>query len=214
MLEKEREETQDRMRRSLRSFTESWCEKIGKEVIFDKSRAWNVNSLLLNDLYPDAKQLVLVRDLRNIYASVEKQHKKTPFLDDSNAKNKTLLDRANSMFSPDGLIGSCIVGVEDLIRRRPKGIVFIQFETFAQNPESVMEKIYAEIGEKPFKHDFDHIENTANDPDGHYLLKFPHSGNGKVQQSDPAEWKKYMTPDLADKIMNRFKEYNQFFGYN
>lgn len=215
MLEKEKEETQDKMRRSLKAFMEAWCYKIGKDVVFDKSRGWNHNALLLNDLYPDSKMIVMVRDLRNIYASVEKQHKKTPFLDDArNFRQKSLWERANTMLSPDGLIGNCIVGVEDLIRRKPKGLIFVQFETFSQNPQMVMDKIYSEIGEAPFKHDFEHIENTANDADGHYLYKFPHSGSGKVTPTDPNEWKKFMTPDLAERIMARFKDYNQFFGYN
>lgn len=214
MLEKEREKTEDKMYRSLRAFIEEWSKKEGKEIIFDKSRGWAFHSLLLKKLYPDSKIIVMVRDLRNVFASVEKQHRKTPLLEEANtATGKTLFARADSMFSQNGLIGTPLAGIEDLIRRNPNGVIFVQFESLAQDPESVMKTLYKEMEMDYFEHDFENVKNTANDPDGHYLHKYPHKGEGKVTPLNKEEWKSYVSEDIAGLIMNRFQDYNKFFGY-
>lgn len=214
LLEKEREKTENRMSRTLKSFVESWHEEKDKEVIFDKSRGWILNTLLIKKLYPDTKIIVLIRDLRNVFSSIEKQHIKTPFFDEAqNPQSKTIYNRANNMFSPEGIIGLPIIGIEDLLRRNLKGVIFIQYEELVKNPKEVMKKLYSELGENYFEHDFENVKNTAIDPDGHYLYKYPHQGCGKVEPKSVEEWKSFISPDLADTIMKRFQDYNNFFGY-
>jgi len=215
LLEKEKEETEFRMMKAMRGFITAWHLKKGKEVVFDKSRGWSYNSLLLNKLFPEAKQIVLVRDLRNVFASIEKQHRKNALLDDaSNVIEKTVFDRANRMFSPKGIIGNSIIGIEDLIRRNPKGVIFVQYETLVAEPEKTLKAIYEQLKEEHFEHDFKNIENTSIDPDGHYLHKYPHDGKGEVKSTDIFEWKKYISEDIANLIFNKFKLYNDFFEYN
>ena len=70
LLEKQKEETEERMWCSMRSFIEGWHNREGKEVIFDKSRGWSSNNLMLKHLYPNSKIIVFVRDLRNIFSSI------------------------------------------------------------------------------------------------------------------------------------------------
>ena len=106
-----------------------------------------------------------------------------------------------------------MVGIEDLMRRDPKGLIFIQYETFTTNPKIVMETLYKAMEIEYFDHDFDNIKNTAIDCDGHYLHKYPHRGEGKIEPCDPFEWKDYVSKDVANTIMERFKDYNEFFGY-
>lgn len=214
MLDDNREEAEARLVDSVRAFVATWHNKPGKEVVFDKSRTWASNALVLNQLYPDAKLIVMVRDLRAVFASVEKQHRRSPILDDSGSiQAKAIFDRADKMFSPEGLIGMPIIGVEDLIRRNPKSVIWVQYESFARNPKMVMERIYAELGEEGFIHDFENVQNTAEDPDGFYLWKYPHTGSGKVSNDLIDEWKQFVSEDLAATIMQRFAFYNNSFGY-
>ena len=214
LLEKEKEETEKRMYSSISAFVENWHNREGKEVIFDKSRGWSANNLLLRHIYPDAKMIVLVRDLRNVFSSVEKQHQKNPLLDEAqNLQEKTLYNRADSMFSPDGLIGSCILGIEDLIRRKSDNVIFVKYETLSSEPQKVMDKIYESIKEESFEHDFKDVKNTAIDCDGHYLHKYPHKGEGEIKPGNPNEWEKYVSEDIASMIMEKFSYYNNFFNY-
>jgi len=139
LLEKERDVTEDRMLRTMRSTIREWHRKEGKQIIFDKSRAWTFNALLLRKLFPESKMIVCVRDLRNVFSSVEKQHRKNPLLDEAqNPEQLTIYKRADTMFSANGLIGGPLRGIEDLIRRTPEpeknGIRFVKYEQFSHHP--------------------------------------------------------------------------------
>jgi len=212
-LNNDREKTEDKMLRTMRAYVEAW-HKSDKKVIFDKSRGWSNNALMLHKLFPEAKMIVMIRDLRNVFASVEKQHAKFPLLDEAqDPQSKTLYTRADQQFGPQGVIGAPIVGIEDLLRRKPDGILFVKYEEFVENPEKTLEDIYKLIDESFYEHDFENIENTATDPDGFYLHKYPHKGSGKVEKTDIDEWKKFLSDDLAKTIMDRFEFYNKSFKY-
>jgi sulfotransferase len=213
MLHYDRDDTEQRMNASLVSLVESWYK--GKDgVVFDKARGWSHQALLLEKLYPEAKLLVCVRDLRAIFGSVEKQNRKQPAFDEAtDAVGKTLYARADSMFGPQGIIGMPLNGVEDLLRRRPKNTVIVQYEAFVKNPDMTMQRIYDHIGEPWFQHDFNNVENVAEDIDALYLNKYDHNGCGKVEEPDPKEWEQYVSSDVAKLIMERFPMYNTSFGY-
>lgn len=205
-------ETEGRMVGVAHAMLDAWY--ANKDIVFDKSRGWTTNALLFEQLYPEGKMLVCVRDPRNVFASIEKQHRRFPILDHAdNPLEKTIYARADQMFSPQGMIGFPIVGVEDLIRRRPKSLIVIQYEKFVLNPRGQMEQIYAELGEPYFDHYFTKIQNTATDVDALYNNKFPHTGSGDVVPSDILEWKKYLSDDLAKVIIERYPYYCKTFGY-
>ena len=213
MLIHNKEHTEVRMLNSLRALVHAWY--ADKETVFDKSRGWANNSLLLNQLFPDAQIIVMVRDLRSIFGSIEKQHQKLPVLDHAMVPiGKTLYTRADQMFSPDGMIGGPLFAIEDMIRRKPRNVTFVQYEAFAQTPKKVMEFIYSSLDMDSFEHDFDDVANVAEDVDELYLGKFEHKGCGKVEMVDPDEWRNFVSPDIGELIMRRYPFFNQTFGYD
>jgi len=212
MLSLHREEVDERTVRTLRAIAKAWHNT--DKVVFDKSRGWSSNALVFNQLFPEGKMICLVRDLRNVFASIEKQHRKNPILDESQTPQaKTIFSRADNMFSPQGIIGAPLTGIEDLLRRTPKGVILIKYEELADNPKKTMQKLYVDLEQDHFEHDFNDVKNTAEDPDFMYLNKYPHKGEGKVNACDIDEWKKYLTTELSMTIMDRFKGYNKAFNY-
>ena len=215
LLDSQKDETETRIHACAQGLLYNWYECKTAKTIFDKSRMWSSNLLMLQKTIPAAKMIVCVRNLVDTFASVEKQHTKNPLFDEAeNVTDKAIYNRADKMFGPEGLIGIPIIGIEDLIRRDNNGVIFIQYEAFTRQPKLAMETIYTQLGEKPFDHDFNNVINTAEDPDGLYLHKFPHVGAGKVEPHDPNEWKKYISPDLKDTINSRFPDYNKYFNYS
>jgi sulfotransferase len=208
----DKEATETRMVRASRALVEAWYSDKAP-VVFDKGRFWNLGATVLHQLFPDAHMLVCVRDLRGIFASVEKQHERNPILDEAgNAVELTKYNRADRMFSPNGLIGQQILGVEDLLRRQLPYVHVISYETFVQNPQLIIDRIYTVIAETPYEHDFENVQRTATDADALYLNKFPHEGTGRIEARDE-DWKEHVPPDIASLIMQRFRGYNQAFGY-
>jgi len=66
----DRKKTEDKMERTMRAYIEAWHKS--DKLVFDKSRGWSNNILMLHKLYPKAKVIVMIRDLRDVFASVEK----------------------------------------------------------------------------------------------------------------------------------------------
>ena len=234
MLNKNKEETENRLKTALKSFSDSWHSIHNKEIIFDKSRGWVHHTKFLNEIYPESKMIIIVRDLRNVFASIEKQNRKTGLLFDNNQiQEKSIYGTADVLFSPQGLIGHCIQGIQDFFQRNFPAIIiksvhdvdavmkeinkhnvlFVKYEQLANNPVLLMKILYAFLEEKEFEHDFKNIINTSDDPDGLYLYKYPHQGSGEIIPTDQQEWRQYMSQDIADLIINKFDWYYQIFGY-
>lgn len=214
-LARDQQATRDRLRRSLRGFCDSWHQdKLDEDkVVFDKSRGWANHIMALRSIYPKSKAIILVRDLRDVFSSVEKQHQKEPLLDQGESGiDKTIWRRADTMFAPEGMIGGPVEGVLDVIRRKLDTLT-VKYERLVERPKAVMVEVYEHLEEEPFDHDFDKIENQAEDLDALYLNKYPHDGSGKMEPQKPDGWKDVYTQDLAATIMKRFPTYNMAFDY-
>jgi len=220
MLENAKSDTEERMKDTQLAMVRAWykfyIETFSEDMpIFDKSRAWSVNSLVFRHLFPKGLMIVCVRDLRNIFGSIEKQNRVNPLVDEAQDwLSKGEFQRADQMFGNNGIIGLPINGIHDVIRRNDKNVLFVKFEKFAENPESIMREIYKKLDLDYFDHQFENVENTSEDPDGLYLHKYPHKGEGKVEPCDPNEWKEFVSEETANLIMGKFTAYNEYFGYN
>lgn len=204
---REKEHSLHRLRSAMRGYVEGWYDADhGGHVVFDKSRLWNSHLPLLEWLYPQSKAVICVRDLRSIFASMERRHVETPMFDEAeNIVQKSLYQRADGMFSPEGIIGSPLIGIEDAIRRDSPNKVFMIYETLAQNPQRTLTTLYDFLKLPAFEHDFEHVENVAEDIDALYHFKFPHEGSGKIEPSNESTiWERWVDPELSAKILNRY----------
>jgi hypothetical protein len=206
LLPEHREVTEAKLTRSALAFCNTWNHT--DKIVFNKSRGWAGNVLALRALYPDAKIIVTVRDLREVFASFERQHQKYPLL---SLGANSILERANNMFNEKGMIGSCLSGLQDILQRKQE-VFYFKYEDFVKDPVQMMNRLYCYLGLPEFEHDFETIVNTATDPDHLYLNKYPHDGTGPVKASPP-RWPDIMTVDLANGIMQGREWYNQYFGY-
>ena len=212
LLHHDKNGTEKKMLNSTRAFIETWYR--GHKIVLDKCRGWGHNVLVLKSLYPESRIILCVRDLRNIFGSIEKQHAKFPLLDEATSiEEKTQFSRADRMFSQNGIVGMPIQGLVDLLRKSPPNTIIVPYEHFAKSPQLIMERIYSEMKEPYFKHDFENVKARTGELDALYLHKYPHNGSGKIVESDPDEWKQYVSPEVAKLIMDRFTSYNQALGY-
>lgn len=213
-LHAEREVTEKKIRETMRGVVRGWYSQTKAPVVFDKGRGWGHHAALLLDLFPKAKLIVCVRDLRDVFASIEKRNAEFPALSDApDPIAKTVFARADTMFAPNGMIGMPINGIEDLLRRNVKQKIVVQFEQLVSAPEDTMRRLYSELGEKWHRHNFRNVQGTATDLDELYLNKFPHSISGPVVKPSPKERDRWVPSDVETAIMDRYPGYNQAFGY-
>lgn len=207
---REHTRTLDRLRKAMRGYIDGWYDGVA-EIVVDKSRLWNSHLQLLSWLDPSIRAIICVRDLRSVFASIEQRHVETPMFDEAdNILQKTLTQRAETMFSPEGIIGSPLIGIEDAIKREPENKLFLRYEDLVRSPRHSFDAIYKFLDLPFFEHDFEHVENVAEDVDALYHFKYPHEGCGKVQPSnDSSMWERWVDPILSIKILNRYPLFYQ-----
>lgn len=216
-LAHDREEAERRTIGGYQGFVDGVYGQYDKRVIFDKSRGWSLQSVFMQSAFPGSKMLVCVRNLLDVAASIERQHRRTGLFDGNpSPTQQTHMARMNQAFLLDpqkgSLVGTPLIGIQDLMRTRAKDVKFVRYETLAAHPEEEMKNIYAFLGEKWFEHDFDNVENVATDLDAQYLHKFPHEGHGKVTPST-IEWSDWVAQDVAIGIRQQHAWFQNRFAY-
>lgn len=204
------EGTESRSRETLQAVVLAHYARKEKEVVFDKSRAWPALSLLLRDLFAGSKMLVCVRDLRDIAASVERTHRKNPAHD--LFPEATLQTRLELLLSNDGMVGSVIPRILDLVDRKLDNVHFVKYAELTSNPKRTMADIYEFLGEPVFEHDFDNVPSVATDADGMYMNKHPHQTRPKVEPNT-AHWSDVMSAEMANGVYAAFPRYNTALGF-
>jgi sulfotransferase len=209
LLNLDLEGTQARFAGAVRAFCETWHS--GSDVVFDKSRGWNFNAMAFRDISPDGRILLCVRDLRDIFASVERQESKNGLI---TAASPSVAQRYREAFDATGVIGSPYAGVCDLIDTNPDNILVVHYESLVADPDAMMRIIEAECGLDHFEYDFDNVPDTMSEvePDGFWLGKFPHKACGKVENRCP-HWSENVPISIAQDIMQKAPKYNRVFGY-
>jgi sulfotransferase len=141
-----------------------------RPYVIDKSRAWTGNFRFANFIEPDAKAIVMVRDLRSIFASMEKNYRKNPHKDPlivngAELKNMTTDSRLQH-FSIAPPVGTALEWLKDSFQQGyNKNMLFIRFEDFTLNPELEIQRIYNYLEIPYFKHDFNNVEQLTHEND-------------------------------------------------
>lgn len=215
MLERDRAGTERRIAEAARGLVRGWYP--GSKVVIDKSRGihdWSIHHQLLREVEPGAAILCTVRDPRAVMGSIERRNGEHPLLDQASGPlTKTLESRVQEMVGPSGVVGSAIVGVEDLLRRRPERVVIIRHEEFVQDPNLVLDQVYAAMRLPRHRHDVENVENRFPHTDALHRYKFPHSDAGGKIEPRPEYWQRHVSPDAAQWILNRWPFFCKKLGY-
>ena len=103
-----------------------------KPYIIDKSRGWGIHYDFLNQIYPEPKIICMVRDLRDIFASMESnyrknQHKQDSILDWFKMQGTTVPKRID-IWSQNPPVGMAIERLGEIIRLgNDSKILFLNF---------------------------------------------------------------------------------------
>ncbi len=93
-----------------------------------------------------------------------------------------------------------------------KKLLFIKYEDLCLYPEQQMKRVYDYLGIKPFKNNFEHIEQTTKEDDEIYGISGLHTIRESLSMK-PSDAREVLGKDVYDWIMNQYKWYNDYFGY-
>lgn len=169
---------------AMRGYLRGWYQDCGKQAVVDKNRGWLHAVELLLKLAPEAKLVVCVRELGQIYGSIEAQHQRTILLDFiDHLADYDRLGRADMLFAKDRTIGaplSSIHSVIDLPLAVQQRLYFVRFEDLVERPVACMSHLYAWLGLAPFEIDPANLKIGVRESDSHYRMKYTHTQTGSM----------------------------------
>jgi sulfotransferase len=172
---------------AMQGFLRGWLhsgEEQGKRAVVDKNRAWLHAIELLLKLAPEAKLIVCVRELGQIYGSIEAQHQKTLLLDfNDQLADYDRFGRADALFAKDKAIGAPMISlhaVQDLPVEVQQRLYFLRFEDLMAQPAAAMQHLFAWLGMSPFEIDPEHLQQGVQESDSHYHMKYTHRQASRI----------------------------------
>jgi len=181
--------TYGHLRSAMQGFLHGWYASVDKPVVIDKNRAWLHCIELLLHLEPRARILVPIRELGQVYGSIESQHQKTILLDFiDHLADFDRFGRADQLFASDKAIGAPLVSVravEDFPQTVKDRLYFLKFEDLMARPVDTMNQVYAWLDLSPHKIDPNHLTVRPHESDSHYRYKYLHRQHARL--SPPTE---------------------------
>jgi sulfotransferase len=188
-----------------------------RPYVIDKSRSWLGNYRFLDWFYEDPKIIVMVRDLRSIFSSMEKNFRKNPHKDPlivnaSELKNMTTSARVNH-FSITPPVGPSIEWLFELIHQGlDKKVLFIKFEDLTTDPKKEINRIYRYLDIEPFEHDFNNIQQLTHENDVIHGIFGDHKIKNKISPV-PDDYNTILGKGEADRIREHYDWFYQYFNY-
>ena len=158
----------------LRGATFGSFEWVDRPVVINRHRSWPLELELIEAILGrKAKLIMCVRDVSEILASLEKLWRDNMALrpmSDCTQGNpvpfRTLDGRCREWVDPDHVVGRAYTAMQDaLVRGYRDRMHFVHFDDLTRNPKDALQGIYKFLGEQPFDHDFEHVEQVTTEDD-------------------------------------------------
>ena len=188
---------------AMHGFLRGWNQECRKQAVVDKNRAWLHAVELLLQIEPNAKLIVCLRELGQIYGSIEAQHQRTILLDFiDHLADFDRFGRADMLFAKDKAIGAPMISlhaVQDLPNAVRERLYFLRFEDLVERPAACMSHVYSWLGLTPWDIDSEKLTPMGpSESDSHYRMKYPHTQSTRM--SPPPKH------DVPARIQSRIEE--------
>ena len=188
-----------------------------RKYVVDKSRGWGIHYDFLNFIYEEPKIICMVRDLRDVFCSMEKNYRKNPdkaqsILNWAQMSGTTVPKRID-IWAQSQPVGLAIERLQEVFRMGiDSKMLFVKFEDLCLYPETEMGKIYRYLDIPYYKHDFDNIEQVTKEDDEVYGVFGDHEIRKKLAPV-PSKARQVLGKDVTDWIWNNYPWYFQQFRY-
>ena len=163
---------------AMKGFLREWHHNAGGALVVDKNRAWLHAIELLLHIEPEARLIVCIRDLGQIYGSIEAQHQRTILVDFiDHLADYDRFGRADMLFAKDKVIGAPLISlhaVPDLPKKVQERLYFVRFEDLMEKPAACLSHLSTWLGLTPFNPNLDALSIAHQESDSHYRMKYLH----------------------------------------
>ena len=181
-----------------------------RPIVVDKCRSWIGHLDQLYKVFPDAKVIVPVRDVRGVLTSLEKLRRKHPSrftgIEKANPQNWTTVEKRSQGWLSIPPLSIAIERIFDALRFKDR-LLFVHAEDLTQDPQATMNKVWEYLGEEPFAHDTNNVEQYTQE----HELGWPygdHAIRPKITPLQP-EWNEVLGRQLSEQIRQKFNWINE-----
>ncbi len=201
-------------REGFRGYTKNLTDK---PYILDKNRAWGSYYKLINEINPNPKIIFMVRDLRAVFASMEKKFRMYPDIDDGMLDNIKLANITTHQrvetWASGHPIGYAVNKLhQSILDKTAQNFLFIKYEDLCANPKPQVDSIYRFFGLEPFEHDYKYIPQITVEDDTVHGIYGDHIIRNTLGML-PDDSKEVLGQYTADWVYNQHKWYYDIFGY-
>ena len=122
-----------------------------RPVVVDKCRSWIGSANLLFQLFPDAKLLVPVRDIRGVLSSMEKKFQQHPGfqLEGSQADTARVqtIEGRCQFWLDHPPVGIAVQRLHELAKNHKDKVMFVHAEDLTNDTQNTMNKVWKYLGE-------------------------------------------------------------------
>jgi len=189
-----------------------------RKYVIDKSRGWGIHYDFLNMVYPQPKIICMVRDLRDVFASMENNFRKNPdkqdpVLDWSKMQGTSVPKRID-IWAQNPPVGMALERLSEIFRMGiDKKMLFVKFEDLCLYPDTEMQRIYQYLDLPYFEHDFDNIEQITKEDDVVYGVFGDHTIRKKLEPVQ-SKAKTLLGKDVCDWVYNNYRWFFDQFRYS
>ncbi len=202
-----------------RAGMEAYCRALtDKPYVVDKSRGWGVHFDLLSLIFGEEPKIIcMVRDLRQILASMEKKfrqnpEKHRPIENHNNLSGTTTFKRMllHLQSPPVGLALDRLIEIHQ--RGWNKKILFVRYEDLTVHPQQTLQKVYSYLNLPDFSHRFDDVAQVTHEDDDVYGIPGLHEIRPKVEPL-AHDYLSVLGKDGVRLVQSNYAWYFSHFGY-
>lgn len=177
-----------------------------RPVVVDKNRSWVGHLDQLFKIWPDAKVLVPVRDMRGILSSMEKKFRKHPSpvngIEAQNPQAWTTLEKRVQGWLATPPVGIAIERVHEAAARFKDRLLFVHAEDLTSDPQGTMNRVWEYLGEESFIHDTNNVEQYTHE----HEIGWPYGDHSIRPQIKPLQpdWHDVLGRQLSEQINQKF----------
>jgi sulfotransferase len=209
----------EKIKKGIKGFLDGYY--YDKNIVFDKSRGWPSNLMLLDEIlgHKETKVIWTYRNPIEIVSSIEKRYRETILLeniDEVKFDFSTLDKRVNNYIDDGGLIGRPVWLLDDAFKMGyADRILIVRYGDLTNRPQDVLNAIHDFIGEDRYeysKNNFEDLKQSIFEFDGFYNYKFMHDikeGGIFYKKHD-----NILNTENIEKINSRFSWVNKIANIN
>lgn len=181
-----------------------------RPVVVDKCRSWIGSASLLFKLFPDAKLLIPVRDIRGVLSSMEKKFQQHPeyqmeMRQQDTTNIQTIEGRVN-FWLQNPPVGIAIQRIHEIARLHKDKVHFVHAEDLTTDPQETMNKVWDYLGLEPVIHNTSNVEQYTQEHD----LGWPFGDHNIRQEIKPLipDWHDTLGRELSETVKQKFNWIN------